>query len=325
MATALTDSILRAVIYFDLFSYPLTARELYQCLWQPPQTAYSELLEHLSKLTVSGRLAVTFGYYHLPCRGQIIETRRRAFLFQEKKLAIARRLIRKLRYVSGVRMVAVCNTVAAGWPEERSDVDLFIVVRAGRMWITRFLVTLVTTLMNLRRSGNSVANKVCLSFFITDDQLDISCVALSSPDVYLVYWLNQLICVYDADSLHDKLLNANKWAFDHLPYARNKAQDYFGNKTQLLARYKVCDNALSRMVRRVATRLTNGWFGDALERAARLLQHYKMGEKALIYNQQTHGAGVVISDNMLKFHETDKREEYRRQWDIRCKELISNS
>ena len=110
----------------------------------------------------------------------------------EKKLAIARKAAPILGAVPGVQAIFVCNTVAAGWPSVQSDIDLLVVVKPGRLWLTRFLFTITTVLLTKRRHDHQVADHLCLSFYITRDQLNVSAVRGPLPDIYLIYWLQQL-------------------------------------------------------------------------------------------------------------------------------------
>ena len=54
-------------------------------------------------------------------------------------------------------------------PEKKnSDIDLFIVASAKHLWLVRLLVSLITQIKGLRHN-NKIDNRLCLSFYTTDN------------------------------------------------------------------------------------------------------------------------------------------------------------
>jgi len=117
-----------------------------------------------------------------------------------------------------LRAVFVCNTLSGAGLTEGSDIDVFVVVRKGRLWLARFLATLALSVWGLRRTKRKIKDKVCLSFYVTDDSLNLSKIALNN-DVYLMYWIAQLIPIYDPDNLYLSVQRANQWVKQSLPNA----------------------------------------------------------------------------------------------------------
>ena len=53
---------------------------------------------------------------------------------------------------------------------------------------------------------------MCLSFYATDSNLNLEKLQMSNySDIYLVYWILQLIPIYDPDNLYDKFLQPKDW------------------------------------------------------------------------------------------------------------------
>ncbi len=50
-----------------------------------------------------------------------------------------------------IQMVVLCNSRAMGEADENSDIDLFIIAKKGNLWIGRFIVTAITSLLGVRR------------------------------------------------------------------------------------------------------------------------------------------------------------------------------
>lgn len=300
--TPIFSSITDTLSYFDQFSYPLTAGELHYYLWQPPASlSYADFLTELSHAVTNQVCGKTGGYYHLPGRQSIIEERCRRLLFVEEKMNIARRAARLMSLVPFVQTICVCNTVAAGWPTEQSDIDVFIIVREGRLWLTRILITGLTALTRLRRSHHRVTDLVCLSFYVTDEHLDISAVRINEPDIYLTYWIKQLIPLYDPKKFLPQFLKKNCWVNGYIPFSCLDKE--------MLSSSLVKNGFFGNTLKKMLTRLLRGSLGDWLERRARSWQRRRIDARP-----HAPEPSVVISDSMLKFHEEDRREEYQKEW-----------
>lgn len=282
--------------YFDQFSHPLTATELWNFLWQPPQAvAWNEYLSILDRAVKARKIATSNGFYFLPDREAVVESRQRAQVLVERKLTIARKAAPILSTVPGVEAIFVCNTVAAGWPSSKSDIDVLVVTRPGRLWLTRLLFTFATMLLTKRRHDHQIADHLCLSFYVTRDHVNVANVRGPSPDIYFMYWLQQLFFLAGDPAVVTELANANTWVKEYLPNSVVPQFQY----PQIKTGYWV------NTIKTIGEKL----FGDWLERVARNFQKKRIAAKP-----HAPAPAVVISDCMLKFHEHDKREEYQRIW-----------
>jgi len=313
MDEKLKKSVLQTLAYFDIFDCPLTSEELYHFLWQPDvESKYTEFVNQLQQLEHFEHLQHQKGFYFLQGREKIVGGRQKRVKFVEEKMKIARRGIKKLRWLPFVRSVFVCNTVASAGVTEESDVDVFIIVRKGRLWLTRLLVTLILSLFRLRRNKIKVKNKICLSFYTVDNCLNLKDVAIEGNDIYLMYWLAQLIPVYDPDNLLNNIQKENEWVKEYISSA---FEPY-----DILYRWEVVDSKSSRGVKIFFEEMWSGGYGNMLNKQAKSVQLSKM-KKNLESVQNEKDTRVVISDERLKFHENDRRREYREKWLETCQRL----
>lgn len=313
MNTHLEQSILKTLAYFDIFKHPLTREELYSFLWgYHGNLGMAEFSLQLENLIGRG-VDYKWGYYFLSGKSELVEKRRRSILEIEKKMKIAKRAIKKIRWVPFVRAVFVCNTTAASTASESSDIDVFIITRQGRIWLARFLVTTILSIFGLRRTDKKINNRICLSFYLSDNHLNLKDVAIEKPDIYLMYWLAQLIPVFDPSNIYKKIKSQNKWVLNFVPRA-------FGKYT-LLNRWKVEEGGFSKAVNNFFEKVWGTAYGDFLESQAKTIQLNKM-KKNLTSVQGEPDTRVVVSDSMLKFHENDRRVEYKQCWIDRIKDLL---
>jgi len=298
------QSILQTLAWFDIFEQPLTAEELYIYVWQYKEEITFE--DFVKQLSAAAGIREQNGYYMLAAGAASVESRQQSVPLLQEKLHIAKRACNKLRWIPFVRAVFVCNTVAAATASADSDIDVLILIKKGRMWLTRFLITAVLTCFRLRRHGKRVANRICLSFFVTDDALDFSSIRWGEPDIYLIYWLTQLIPVYDPETLLRTIQQSNAWVRDYLPHGFSP---YLLHKN-----VRAVDHACSKFFKNFFEKAWHGTYGDILEQQAKHIQELKMKQN---YDsvKDAHDTRVIISDRMLKFHENDRRAYYRELWE----------
>ena len=307
------DAILKTLAYFDVAGYPLTQLELWRWLYLPGFTGCSlaQLVAALRGPGLSEKIDHSSGYYFLKGRQEIVERRFQRYILAKRKYAIALRSARWLPALPFIEMVAVCNTLAYSNTAAQSDIDIFIVVRRGRLWLTRLVVTLLMTMLGVRRHGRHVANRLCLSFYVADNHLDLRDIALPDQDPYLLYWLATLAPVYNRDDMYRKLLAANPQFLETLP-------NFF--PTQLSDRRRVRSERWLAALTVFNERLLSSRLGTWFERYARRFQLEKMNRNTQSVSRQNN-SNVVINDTMLKFHEQDRRLEYRRHWEEKLEAL----
>lgn len=313
MDKQLRRSILRTLAYFDTFDFPLTAEELHRWLWEHAETVSLEVVyEALRQLIEAGDIVRSQSFYALANRGEIVHGRQRATSLVKEKMSVARHAGKLIRYLPFVRAFFVCNTVAGSVPHAESDVDVFIVMKQSRLWIGRLIVTVVLGIARLRRTKTKVHNRICLSFYITEQHVNLADVRSREQDIYLAYWIDQLIPVYDPDDLLHTIHAANSWTRTFLPHT--------GMPNGSHPHWHVSRTAFSLVIQRSQEWILGGVIGNFIEQSARTLQKKKMDANVQSL-QHLPDSRVVVNDTMLKFHENDRRELFRQRWMDRCWEV----
>ncbi|MFZ2978714.1 MAG: hypothetical protein WA057_03525, partial [Candidatus Magasanikiibacteriota bacterium] len=195
--------------------------------------------------------------------------------------------------------------------DDNSDIDVFIIVRRGRLWLARLLVTLVSSFFRFRRTKRKIKNKICLSFYLSDDSLNLEKIAIDN-DIYLMYWLTQLIPFYDPEDLLSSLQKANTWVEKFLP---NAFQPY-----DLITKWRVVQIGFGFKLKKFFEKVWQSGYGDLIESQAKGAQQAKIKMNYLSV-QNANDTRVVVNDKMLKFHESDRRVVYRDKWAEKCKEI----
>ena len=298
----LTQSILKTIAYFDIFDYPLTLVELRKWLYQP-DTVYS-LSDIQGALSGLRQIEHHFGFYFVAGRAEIVELRRQRYNLAEVKFRRARLASAWLARLGLVKMIAVCNNVGYNNGSATSDIDFFIIAPAGRLWLTRLTAIIVTSVLGIRRKGDKEANRICLSFYLSQARPDLANVRLAEGDPYLAYWLATLAPIY-GQRVYEDFLKSNAWLKTYLP-------NFY--PTALINRRQVFTKPwLVATFWKTATRLGGEQLAKQLQWGR--LQRYFGGDL------ESATTNVMVSDDILKLHKTDRRAWYYQTWRKKVSQL----
>lgn len=184
-ASLLERSIFDTLRYFDIFSLPLTATQIWRLLIVVRQSggprwegyglpSFSSVRTALSTSPwLRERIAARWGHYYLRGHDAVIEEKFQRHVLAQAKWKLTRRIVPFLAGVPFVRMIGVTGSLSLSHTRSASDLDLFFVVRAGRIWTARLLVVLVAQVLGRRRKwvDREAPDKVCLNHYIADDAL----------------------------------------------------------------------------------------------------------------------------------------------------------
>lgn len=291
------DAAFRALAYYDLFDFPLTAHEV--SLTAPGGLGLEAACAALGTLRAEGAAACRDGLWHLSGRGAIAVMRKDRYALAEGKYARVRKFFRVARYAPFIRAIFVCNTLARSNAKSSSDIDLFVVAAPGRVWIARLFVTGLAALLRLRPEPGRTADRLCLSFFASEDALDLSSLAIPG-DAYLPRWLHELHPVYDEAGVVGTLQRRNA----ALLAGAGRLTAHAPSHRRALASAGVPKKNFERLIER---------FGGArFEALAKRMQLHVMPERL---KHAPPGSGVVVSDVLLKFHDADRRAEIRDRYE----------
>ncbi len=310
--TDLERAIIKTVSFFDIFSYPLTASEIFKWLYKPQQKySLSDIRNTLKTSKILKKeLAIKEGFYHLKGRNYIHLRRKQNNNLAERKFRKLIYLAKVYRFIPFIRMVAVCNSLGYSNANEKSDIDLFIISRRGTIWLARFFSTLIVKFSGMGPKEDNKKDTFCLSFFVDEKFLDIETSMMNSKDIYYPYWVSNLIPVYNPDGLYENFLEANKWHKRYLPNTypnqfskevkANNFSKFFGILASFIFNPPIIKRWLYNWYRSLQVRIID------------------KNLKALI-NIDTR---VIVSERMLKFYSNDNRELFARKWRERTHRIL---
>lgn len=309
----LTTAILRTMAYFDVLDYPLTATEVWRWLYRGPQETWNvtpeEVRATLNTLVANQRLGHDRDWYTLPGREAIVAVRAERLVRNEKKWKRAKSTARFLEVIPYVKLAAVVNTLAIDNARAESDIDFLIVTEPERIWIARLMVTGIVEMLGYRRHGEKIADRICLSFYLTTKGLNLSPLKLDADDPHFAFWASQAVPLMD-EATYEQFLTANRELTARLPNAWT-----WSWQNRLLK-----NNGLLRGIKRFYGRMFGMAAGNFLEAWARDYQLQRM-DKNVHSKAKLGTTEVVISEDVLKFHEDDRRAKYNAAYRQRCEQL----
>lgn len=192
MSYLLGKNIVATVTYYDVMDFPLTPFEIWKHLLEHDRdvnhldhpVSLGEIWSMLHSDQFVGRIAEKNGFYFLSGREALVSARIQSEKLSVTKLKGMRRLARVLQYVPYVRMVGATGSLAMKHGSNGSDWDMLVVLRSGKIWMGRTILTGFLHLIGKRRHGRKVSNRACLNYFITDDNLEITTKDLFSAHEY---------------------------------------------------------------------------------------------------------------------------------------------
>jgi hypothetical protein len=299
----------RTIAWFWFLDYPLTFFEVWKWVMKPPHSFFPEEVQNFLEQHswLRDRLVVEGGFITLRRPGyslaELVILRQHRFVDATRKFRKLNHFLSFFRLLPWIRMVAACNSLAWYQTEQTSDIDLFIIVRTGTLWLTRLFLVTPFALLGLRPKLSTTEDKMiqqdpfCFSFFLDEKYLSLEKIQLPGEDPYLASWVLSLVPVYDPDGLYDVFLNQNSWSHEFFPHAT--ASIHEGKKIQ---------RSFFSFLFRVSF----------FEPWAKKIQMKRL--PAVIREQMNKDSCVVVSEQMLKFHSNDRRAFYRDQWKKLLKE-----
>ncbi len=250
-ASAVLRSVFHTLAYADIFDYPLTAPEVYRYL-SSVRASPEEVTRILSDIT---RFAQVDGYFTLPGREHIVQTRKKRAKVSERLWRKARRYGSMIAMLPFVRMVAVTGSLAMNNTDEGKDIDYLIVTAPGHLWTCRALSLLIARFAKLEGVN------LCPNYLVATRALEFK-----ERSLYVAHELAQMIPL-SGMHVYGEMLRRNNWMFDYLPNAlmepempqgvkQVRSSSYFQAFMEFLLRFPFVNRFESWEMNRKIQRLT---------------------------------------------------------------------
>lgn len=294
----LKTSIRQTIAFFDLFDFPLTAEEILDNLYDFKKPVHIKEIQ--GTLEQMPEIEKIHEYYVIQGRNHLVDVRKAHKFIAEKWWGRVRQYGQYLVKVPFVKMIAVCNNLAYDNARETSDIDLFIVIEKGRIWTARLIITAILHFFGVRRYGDKITGRFCLSFFTTPGKMNMEpLLKKEHEDPYLGYWTKLIVPIYGKKTYQEFKLENQEWL--EKKYGLKFTEP--GNKAFPFPEHFKRKSFLEWVLK--------GWIGNGLEATIKFFFKKRTLKKKA---QLGPLASVIVSDEILKFHNVDRRQEYFNQW-----------
>ena len=232
--------VLKSLLYFDIFQYPLTAAEL-KALHQIKNSNSEEISLALNRLLENRRIHQHGEFYQLPEAPSYADRRKSG-----NQLAVQRmqRALQRSRLVAAfpfVKAVMVSGSLSKNYMEAGSDIDFFIITAPGRLWVTRTLLIAFKKIFLFNSHKD-----FCLNYFIDTDHLEIE-----DKNIFTATEVAFLLPTHNP-ALYKDFRAANTWADAYYP-------------NHGLRCLEQCAKVEQGMFKRLGEWLLKGRLGEALD------------------------------------------------------------
>jgi hypothetical protein len=211
---------LAALLYADVFSYPLTADEIFErCTLLHKQDVINGL-----KQLVDNKIVYLFnGFYSLENDASRITKRLAANQLAKQSLKKAERMTKVIRCFPFVRAVMLSGSISKNYMDKHSDIDYFIITAPNRLWVSRLFFVLYQKIVFLNKY-----KYFCYNYMVDEDHL-----SMGEKSLFTAMETVTLLPTYNY-GLYTSMLHANAWSQAYLPNYPAATQTIFSIKSSKL-------------------------------------------------------------------------------------------
>lgn len=201
----LPRAVRQTLAYADLFDYPLTFFEIHHGLLGAAASR-AELEQALLELQGSGEICESEGYFYFNGRGAIVAVRRQRARISGALLRKNRHWLRLVQNFPFVRGVALSGAIAFQNCKAGDDIDLFLIVEQGRLWLVYFALAALLKIFRKRR-------QLCLNCLV-----DTANLRFGDQDLFVAHQIAFLQPISGVECFR-QFFRANAWCRRYLPQA----------------------------------------------------------------------------------------------------------
>ena len=295
----LKRSIIRTLAYYDIFSYPLTADEIYYNL-DENHTTSEEVKTELESLYSNQLIQFKGKFYLLNNDDSYIRRREAGNELAVKRLKTARRVSGFISRFPFIRGILLSGSISKGFMEEDSDIDYFVITHPNRVWFSRLMLMLFKKifLLNSKRI-------FCINYFVDSENLQIQ-----EKNIFTATELVTLLPTFGRD-IYEELYTKNNWVKQFFPnYPKRETREVLDRKNGVIK--SLLEKILGRK------------FGDKIDDFAMALFDRFNKVKYKDYDKEEFKIAFKSSKKESKHHPKFFQKKVLREFDSRIKSLEEN-
>lgn len=136
--------------------------------------------------------------------------------YLNSKIHLAQKLAKSLSVFSNILFIGITGSVASLYPKKNDDIDLIIITKSNKLWLTRFFLKIFLVYKKIphRHHGDiQKENNFCFNLWL--DNLSLT-IPTNRQNLQNAIDLILLIPLYNQNQTYENFLKANSWASKYL-------------------------------------------------------------------------------------------------------------
>jgi hypothetical protein len=215
----LGHDIIRTLAYYDIFSYPLTAEEIYYNLGNN-HTSLEEITYELKNLTSNNIVYSKGEFFQLIDDEKYIHRRRNGNELAKKRLKTARKVSDFISRFPFIRGILLSGSISKGFMEVDSDIDYFVITHPNRVWFSRLMLMLFKKIFLFN------SKKIfCINYFVDSENLEIE-----EKNIFTATEIVTLLPTFGKD-IYEEFYKKNFWVKQFYPnYPKRETKEVIDRK-----------------------------------------------------------------------------------------------
>lgn len=210
----LEAQVLKTLKYKSLFGHALTKHQLiYFC--QQKVSSLKEFEDTLEGLDQVGKIELKGGKYYLKTSANYQELGDgKDFSNAQRTFEHLQKYINLFSKINFINFIGVTGSLSSYFYKLEDDIDLFIIVKNNRVWITRFLLVLFMKLLKVYVHQDKAKLKFCPNIYISSISLEWD---VGKRNIYSAHEILMMQPIYSSKDTYLEFVSSNSWIKDFFP------------------------------------------------------------------------------------------------------------
>ncbi len=292
----IVSAVMRPIVYYDIFDYPLTLEEVVKYAALPLTVeVVSQVLAEMQRDSI---VKYYEGYYSIAENSKLIDRRKEGNRMAAMMMPKAEKWAKFVSSFPYVKAVFFSGSLSKNFITPDGDVDYFIIAQEGRLWICRTLLILFKKIFLFNNK-----KYFCVNYFIGESNLTIE-----EKNIFTATECATMIPV-NGNGEVNRFYESNEWVCNYYPSIPVKTPK---------------DNLNHNPIRTAVEWLLNGRIGELLERR---FMNYTIKHWNKKFNHLSKAELEIAfksSSNVSKHHPNNFQKRVIEAYKKRATELYKN-
>ncbi|MFA5776737.1 MAG: nucleotidyltransferase domain-containing protein [Patescibacteria group bacterium] len=198
--------------YRQIFDCSMSYYQIWNYLVSNKPTSEQDFKDALDNLVKDKKIICKDGWYSI----NVVDHEKAALRRKQagKLMRQAINTVKHLKQIPWIEMVAVTGSVAAFNANEQSDIDILVVTKPKRLWLTRLFLVSTLKILGVYWNAKEPAGTICPNILITAGNLTWES---KKQNLYTANEVSLLCPLFFRHNCYFDFLEQNEWIKNYLP------------------------------------------------------------------------------------------------------------